>query len=51
MFLHKDPYYSCEIDEDDIEDHTTELIIAKNKHGSTGIIELNFDNETKRFID
>ena len=49
MFLHRDPYYSCEIDEDDIEDHTTELIIAKNKHGRTGIIELNFDFEANRF--
>lgn len=49
MFLHRNSYYFCEIDEDDIEDHTTELIIAKNKHGSTETIELNFDYEAKRF--
>lgn len=51
MFLHRNSYYFCEIDEDDIEGHTTELIIAKNKHGSTETIELNFDDETKRFIE
>lgn len=49
MFLHRNSYYFCEINEDDIEDHTTELIIAKNKHGSTETIELNFDYEAKRF--
>lgn len=46
MFLYRDSYYSCEIDED-IEDHTTELIIAKNCHGDIGTIELNFDDEAK----
>lgn len=50
MFLYRDSYYSCEIDED-IKDHTTELIIAKNCHGDIGTIELDFDDEAKRFIE
>lgn len=49
MFLHRDSYYFCEFDEDDIDDNTTELIIVRNKHGSTGSIELNFDFEANRF--
>lgn len=51
MFLHRNSYYFCEINEDDIEDHTTELIIAKNKHGSTGVINLKYNSETKEFTE
>lgn len=56
MFLYRDSYYSnIIIDEDDINDqgdiNNTELIIAKNCHGDIGTIELNFDDEAKRFIE
>lgn len=51
MFLHRNPYYPCEFDENDIEEHTTELIIAKNKHGSTGVINLKYNSEIKRFSE
>lgn len=49
MFLHRNPYYPCEIDEDDI--NNTELIIAKNCHGDIGTIELKFDREAIRFTE
>lgn len=51
MFLHRNPYYPCEFDENDIEEHTTELIIAKNKHSSTGVINLKHNSEIKRFSE
>lgn len=49
MFLHRNSYYLCETDETFFEDNITELIVAKNKHGRTGITELNFDYEAKHF--
>ena len=52
MFLYREDYYRAEVDEDkqdDIDDSLTELIVAKNRHGQTGTIELSFDKEFTRF--
>ncbi|MBE6719532.1 MAG: replicative DNA helicase, partial [Ruminococcaceae bacterium] len=52
MFLYREDYYRNEVDadkQDDIDDSLTELIVAKNRHGQTGTIELSFDKEFTRF--
>ncbi len=52
MFLYREEYYSAEQPEDkqeEIDKDKTELIVAKNRHGSTGTVELIFDREFTRF--
>ena len=52
MFLYREDYYRNEVDadkQDEIDDSLTELIVAKNRHGQTGTIELSFDKEFTRF--
>lgn len=52
MFLYREEYYKNEVaddKQDDINDSMTELIVAKNRHGQTGTIELSFDKEFTRF--
>lgn len=52
MFLYREVYYKSEVDtekQDDIDENRTELIVAKNRHGQTGTIELSFDSEFTRF--
>lgn len=52
MFLYREDYYRSEVDEDkqdEIDANKTELIVAKNRHGRTGSIELTFDKEFTRF--
>ncbi len=52
MFLYREDYYRSEVDadkQDEIDDSLTELIVAKNRHGQTGTIELSFDKEFTRF--
>lgn len=52
LFLYREAYYSAEVDEDkqdQIDANKTELIVAKNRHGATGTIELTFDKEFTRF--
>lgn len=52
MFLYREDYYRAEADEDkqdDIDANLTELIVAKNRHGATGSIEMTFDKEFTRF--
>lgn len=52
MFLYREEYYKSEVDEekqDEIDESMTELIVAKNRHGQTGSIELSFDKEFTRF--
>lgn len=52
LFLYREAYYSTEVDEDkqdQIDANKTELIVAKNRHGATGSIELTFDKEFTRF--
>lgn len=52
MFLYREEYYKNELDDDkqdDIDESKTELIIAKNRHGGTGSVDLIFDKEFTRF--
>lgn len=52
MFLYREDYYRNDVSEDkqdDIDANKTELIVAKNRHGAVGSIELTFDKEFTRF--
>ena len=52
MFLYREDYYRNEVDEDkqdEVDANLTELIVAKNRHGATGTIEMTFDKEFTRF--
>lgn len=52
MFLYREDYYSgekSEEEQDTIDKNKTELIIAKNRHGSVGTVPLVFDSEFTRF--
>lgn len=52
MFLYREDYYRNEVADDkqeDIDENLTELIVAKNRHGATGSIEMTFDKEFTRF--
>ncbi|MDE5983704.1 MAG: replicative DNA helicase [Eubacterium sp.] len=52
LFLYREDYYRNDVDEDkqdDIDANKTELIVAKNRHGATGSIEMTFDKEFTRF--
>ena len=52
MFLYRPDYYKNELSEDkmeEVDENLTELIVAKNRHGQTGTIELTFDKEFTRF--
>ena len=51
MFLYREDYYRNEVDEDkqdEVDANLTELIVAKNRHGATGTIEMTFDKEFTR---
>lgn len=52
MFLYREDYYRNEVDDDkqdEIDANLTELIVAKNRHGAVGSIEMTFDKEFTRF--
>lgn len=52
LFLYREDYYRNDVAEDkqdDIDANKTELIVAKNRHGATGTIEMTFDKEFTRF--
>lgn len=52
LFLYRPGYYDEARDDDDAEDvdaNKTELIVAKNRHGATGTVEMTFDREFTRF--
>ena len=52
MFLYREVYYAGEKPEeeqDDVDREKTELIVAKNRHGEVGTIDLVFDSEYTRF--
>ncbi len=52
MFLYREEYYKGELNEEkqeDVDISKTELIVAKNRHGPTGSIEMTFDKEFTRF--
>ena len=49
LFLHRDDFTLKNIN--NINPHITELIIAKNNYGDTGIIKLKYDSQTHRFTE
>lgn len=52
LFLYREVYYAGEKDEEEAEEidkNKTELIVAKNRHGETGTVQLVFDSEFTRF--
>ena len=51
LFLYRDAYYNSEkTDEDDMsEESKSECIVAKNRHGETGRVELHWDAKHTRF--
>ena len=51
LFLYRDAYYNNEkTDEDDmVEESKSECIVAKNRHGETGRVELHWDAKHTRF--
>lgn len=52
LFLYREDYYRDDVKEekqDEIDANKTELIVAKNRHGATGTIEMTFDKEFTRF--
>ena len=51
MFLYRDDYYAENKEEPISENDTSaiEVIIAKNRHGSTGTVKMNFDKAYTRF--
>lgn len=51
LFLYRDAYYDGEksADEDKSDASKAECIVAKNRHGETGIIPLHWDGEHTRF--
>lgn len=52
MFLYRPDYYRNELSEeerDEVDENLTELIVAKNRHGGVGTIQLTFDKEFTRF--
>ena len=52
MFLYRPDYYRSEMSEEErenVDENLTELIVAKNRHGGVGTIQLTFDKEFTRF--
>src|SRR5690606_7170027 len=47
MFLHRDDYYDAESQKKNI----MEIIIAKQRNGPTGLVELAFLKQFNRFLD
>jgi len=52
LFIHRPEYYGLEIDEDgDSTEGLAEIIIAKNRHGSTDSVKLEFIAELTKFTE
>ena len=51
LFLYREAYYDGEKDaSEDMSDKTkSECIVAKNRHGETGIVPLHWDGQYTRF--
>jgi len=47
MFLYRPSYYNPDYEDE----HETEIMVAKNRNGSTGMVALNFIKETVRFTN
>ena len=51
LFLYREAYYNNEKsnEEDFVEETKSECIVAKNRHGETGKVELHWDSKHTRF--
>ena len=49
MFLYRDEYYKTDASPDDTEGNIAEVIIAKNRHGSTGSIKVGWIGRYTKF--
>ena len=49
MFLYRDEYYKTDASPDDTEGNIAEIIIAKNRHGSTGTIKVGWIGRYTKF--
>ena len=49
MMLYRDDYYSDDENDDNPEHNTTEVIVAKNRHGGVDTIKLHWEPEFTRF--
>lgn len=51
LFIYRDEYYNNEDDDsaNDVDPGRTELIVAKNRHGAVGEVNLHFDKDFTRF--
>ncbi|MBQ7740606.1 MAG: replicative DNA helicase [Eubacterium sp.] len=52
MFLYREVHYANELDDEaqlEVDKNKTELIVAKNRHGGVGTVDLIFDSEFTRF--
>lgn len=49
MFLYREAYYAS--DDPDVSSDHAEVIIAKNRHGETGTVELMWDGDHTRFVE
>ena len=50
-FLYRDAYYNKEIPEGDPLQRETEVILAKNRHGPTGVVKMSFAGEFTLFYE
>ncbi len=50
LFLHREDYYNEE-DSEDVDPNSAECIVAKNRHGETGILRLGWRPQFTSFID
>ena len=54
MFLYRPDYYRNELSEeerDEVDENLTELIVAKNRHGETGTVKLQWVGQYQSFAD
>ena len=49
MFLHREDYYKSANPEQAADEHSATCIVAKNRHGETGDVDLYWDGQFTRF--
>ncbi len=51
LFLHREDYYNDDDSNPDVDPNSAECIVAKNRHGETGILRLGWRPQFTSFID
>lgn len=51
LFLHREDYYNDDESNPDVDPNSAECIVAKNRHGETGILRLGWRPQFTAFID